>query len=172
MIDKNKTQELQYLMRYYHIESIPLCSKGKYLGEVTVDLKYKVGNALSNYTSIDYAIEQAIAEINDIIEVEKEWDQPTKVEVEFVDHSWGWVKNSDGRSFYGQKNDVRVLTWEGTLDEVCEKMEKANNRLRYCNGVYYRFKDEKMRMKKIYWSHLISHARSFALYYPGNTVVD
>ena len=56
--------------------------------------------------------------------------------------------------------------------ELFEKFYKMNNRLRYCNGTYYKFID--MEIEEAYMAWLKSddfNKKSFDLYY-GNGVVD
>lgn len=171
-MDKNKIQELRYLMQFYHIENMPLFYKHKYCGKVTEKMEYDKDDAFTTFTDKEYAFECAYDTIHDVIKIITEWNKSIKANVNFVDRSWGWIHKEDGDVFYGQKNEVKQSVWEGTLDEICERMEKKNNRLRYCNGLYYEFKDEDMRQKYLYWRQLIPYGRSFALYYPGNTVVD
>lgn len=61
--------------------------------------------------------------------------------------------------------------FSGTLDEVFERLEKENNRLRYCNGHYFEFDDNEHRCLYRMWTRLIPYWRSFNLYY-GNGIVD
>lgn len=172
MIDKNKTQELQYLMKYYHIDSIPVFYKNWYMGDVTKSLEYDTYNALHRYTEIKYAIERACEEISDIVSIIKNWNKPVEVSVEFHSPKRVQVTSKDGFIYEAERDTVKEEVFEGTFDKVCEQLEKANNTFRYCNGTYYEFKDEKMRNDYRYWRHLIPFSRSFDLYYPGNTVVD
>lgn len=174
MIDKNRVQELQYLMHFYHINKIPLFHGRSYCGELTDSLEYTdTYYAPCKFTDKQCAIECACDEIHDIIDVVKGWNKNIKVNVDFVDNSWGWIYKDDGRvDHYGQKNEVKSYVWEGTFDKVCERYNKANNSLKYCNGKAYQFKDEDMGKKYLYWVHLIPFSRSFELCYPGNTVVD
>ena len=63
-----------------------------------------------------------------------------------------------------------VDVWDGTFDEICEKFETINNKLRYCNGHYYKFIETPMSIKYRVWKDLIPYSRSFALYYGDGTV--
>ncbi len=58
-----------------------------------------------------------------------------------------------------------------TEDALFEAFYKKNNRLRYCNGSYYKFEDKSVEAKYNEWRDNMSHSRSFELYY-GNGVVD
>lgn len=172
-MDKNKTLELQYLMRYYHIDHIPLFHNGTYCGQLTQELKYTdTYHAPCKFTSHEYAVECACNEIDDIVDVVKHWNAPTKVKVIYHHSTRGEVVCKDGYRYIGFIEKEEEVEYEGTFDKVCERLEKANNRLRYCNGCWYKFKDEDMRKKYRYWSSLIPSSRSFEMYYPGNTVVD
>lgn len=172
MIDKNKTQELQYLMQYYHIDAIPVFYKNWYMGKVTKSLEYDTYNTLHQYTKTEYAIERACEEIHDIVSIIKNWNKPIKVAVEFHSTERVTVTAKSGLIYEAERDTVKERVFEGTFDKVCERLEKANNSFRYCNGTYYEFKDEKMRNNYRYWRHLIPFARSFDLYYPDSTVVD
>jgi hypothetical protein len=56
--------------------------------------------------------------------------------------------------------------------EVFEKFYKLNNRLRYCNGSYYKFQDKSWENLYNDWLNSEDYQRkSFNLYY-GNGVVD
>lgn len=49
---------------------------------------------------------------------------------------------------------------------------KLNNRLRYCNGSYYKFKDKQWERKYVEWLQSDDYKnKSFELYY-GNGIVD
>jgi hypothetical protein len=55
---------------------------------------------------------------------------------------------------------------------IFEKFYKMNNSLRYCNGSYYKFNDEKWQNKYNEWLKTDDYkSKSFNLYY-GNGVVD
>jgi hypothetical protein len=56
--------------------------------------------------------------------------------------------------------------------EIFEIFYKMNNRLRYCNGSDYRFKDPEWQLKYKEWLNSEDYKKkSFHLYY-GNGVVD
>lgn len=56
--------------------------------------------------------------------------------------------------------------------DIFETFYKKNNQLRYCNGSYFRFKDEEWRDKYSEWLNSDDYKKkSFDLYY-GNGVVD
>lgn len=56
--------------------------------------------------------------------------------------------------------------------DVFEQFYKLNNRLRYCNGAYYKFQDEEWEKKYNEWLKSDDYKnKSFQLYY-GNGVVD
>lgn len=86
-----------------------------------------------------------------------------KIEVDYYDRI-------DIYSPYSEVKRSEIIEAE-TEDAIFEELYKRNNRLRYCNGCYYKCKsnvdDEKFRQ----WNMSLSHNRSFNLYY-GNGVVD
>ena len=49
--------------------------------------------------------------------------------------------------------------------------DQRNNSLRYCNGSYWKFRDEKMDAEYRAWYRSLDHATKFRMYY-GNGVVD
>ena len=77
------------------------------------------------------------------------------------------VYNDGNPKFNGK---VSVLSAE-TEDALFEQFYKKNNRLRYCNGSYYHFQDNKIQQDYREWEKNLSKSRSFELYY-GNGVVD
>ena len=58
-----------------------------------------------------------------------------------------------------------------TEDDIFVEFNQLNNRLRYCNGSFYKFVLPEMQEKYIQWGKALSYGRSFELYY-GNGVVD
>ena len=55
--------------------------------------------------------------------------------------------------------------------EIFEKFYKMNNRLRYCNGSYYRFGTKEWQDKYNNWLQSDDYkAKSFDLYYGGGVV--
>ena len=57
-----------------------------------------------------------------------------------------------------------------TEDALFEAFYKMNNRLRYCNGSYYKFVDKADEVRYSAWRQALSHQRSFNLYYGGGVV--
>ena len=58
-----------------------------------------------------------------------------------------------------------------TLTELHIKFYKLNNSLRYCNGSYYKFKDDKAKTKYKDWLNSDEYEKiSFQLYYGGGIV--
>jgi hypothetical protein len=71
----------------------------------------------------------------------------------------------------------RVFTQTKDIEDVTEiglfeQFEKLNNRLRYCNGSYYKFQDKQLELNYKEWLRSDDYkAKSFNLYY-GNGIVD
>ena len=67
----------------------------------------------------------------------------------------------------------RLETIVATNDiDVFEQFYGKNNRLRYCNGSYYKFQDKELETKYKNWLNSDDYKKkSFQLYY-GNGVVD
>lgn len=61
--------------------------------------------------------------------------------------------------------------WEGeTQEDIFKRFYAANNRLRYCNGSYYRFKDGSMQNAYREWYASLSDGVKFSMFYRGGTV--
>ena len=63
------------------------------------------------------------------------------------------------------------LIWEGTEDEIFNKFYHENNRLRYCNGDYFKFKWKMYEERYDHWFDSLSKEKKFHMYY-GNGTVD
>jgi len=77
-----------------------------------------------------------------------------------------------GGLYYSTKpvrDDVQI--WEGTEEEIFKRFDKANNRLRYCNGSFYKFALNEINDRYIAWYKSLSEATKFEMFY-GNGVVD
>jgi hypothetical protein len=66
---------------------------------------------------------------------------------------------------------TKTETWNGTKEEIFKKFYKENNSLRYCNGSYYKFKDNLLQQEYMEWYNTLSEATKFNMFY-GNGVVD
>ena len=64
-----------------------------------------------------------------------------------------------------------VEDWEGTEEEIFKRFDKANNRLRYCNGSHYKFEDSKLNNKYFAWYKSQDETTKLNMFY-GNGVVD
>jgi len=81
-------------------------------------------------------------------------------------------KYPSGELYHSTKpviDDVQI--WEGTEEEIFKRFDNANNSLRYCNGSYYKFEDNKINDRYIAWYKSLSKATKFKMFY-GNGVVD
>ena len=65
----------------------------------------------------------------------------------------------------------RTENWEDTKEGIFKKFDKQNNRLRYCNGSYFKFQDETLNTEYLNWYKSLSESIKFNMYY-GNGVVD
>ena len=65
----------------------------------------------------------------------------------------------------------RTENWEDTKEGIFKKFDKQNNRLRYCNGSYFKFEDETLNTEYLNWYKSLSESIKFNMYY-GNGVVD
>lgn len=74
-------------------------------------------------------------------------------------------------SIHSEIKYQRTITARNDIDAF-EQLYKLNNRLRYCNGSYYKFKDLEWEDKYREWLNSDDYKqKSFNLYY-GNGVVD
>ena len=65
----------------------------------------------------------------------------------------------------------RTETWYNTKEGIFKKFDKQNNRLRYCNGSYFKFEDETLNTEYLNWYKSLSESVKFNMYY-GNGIVD
>ena len=65
----------------------------------------------------------------------------------------------------------RTENWYNTKEGIFKKFDKQNNRLRYCNGSYFKFEDETLNTEYLNWYKSLSESVKFNMYY-GNGVVD
>jgi|TARA_B110000977_G_scaffold15054_1_gene18562 hypothetical protein len=65
----------------------------------------------------------------------------------------------------------RTENWEDTKEGIFKKFDKQNNRLRYCNGSYFKFEDETLNTEYLNWYKSLSESVKFNMYY-GNGIVD
>jgi hypothetical protein len=57
-----------------------------------------------------------------------------------------------------------------SLDDVFKILYTNNNRLRYCNGYFYKIKDKDIEKQYKEWLTILPHWYSFDLYYNGGIV--
>ncbi|MBR6515477.1 MAG: hypothetical protein IKT40_01340 [Bacilli bacterium] len=73
---------------------------------------------------------------------------------------------------YSDNVKKKEIVFKGnSLEELFVKFYKANNRLRYCNGSYYKFANKELEVKYYQWIAIIPNSMSFDLYY-GDGIVD
>lgn len=95
-----------------------------------------------------------------------------QVEVEYWDIvEESRVSETGFRYRSSQTKLMKTETWEGTGEEIFKRFDAANNRLRYCNGTYWKFKEKEMQEKYIAWYKSLDKNTQFNMYY-GNGIVD
>ena len=78
----------------------------------------------------------------------------------------------DRVDYYSGRSEVkRIEIWEGSKEEIFKKFYESNNRLRYCNGSYYKFKNKLIEKEYEEWYDSLSESTRFSMYY-GNGIVD
>jgi len=73
--------------------------------------------------------------------------------------------------FDNYKPTEKTKKFLGETDQIFEEFYKLNNSLRYCNGSYWKFMEQKTEQEYYDWLKSLSKERSFKLYY-GNGIVD
>lgn len=148
-------QELKYLLSFYNLEKMPIFYNKIFVGYITKDLKYEegVGEYLNNYSD---ALHCAIEQLPNYISAVKKIRSKEKL-------SLITIRYSD----YKPKEEK---VFEGTYDEIFEHVESVNDHLRYCNGSYYKFKDNSDEELSKLWYKSISESRSMDIYYGGGIV--
>ena len=153
---KRTIDEVKYLMAFYHINRMPIFSNNTFVGYITKDLVYDKANAFSVYSKKEYAIEAACEQIDSFIEAVKNLRSKELLKVSVIE------------VVYEKERSIDI---DGTLDEIFETVEKMNNRLRYCNGHYFKLKSHDLDKIFRIWRLIISESRSFNLFY-GDGIVD
>lgn len=154
---KRTVEEFKTLLNENNLKCMHLYYKDSYVGCVTSDMEYDASKAQRKYKMTQYAIDQALNEIDAYIEQIKLLRSDEQVSVKTI-------------YFNDYKEDFKLVE-TGTYDSIFEKIEYANDHLRYCNGSYYRFASPKISQLFSLWRRCIPESRSFDLYY-GNGTVD
>jgi len=95
-----------------------------------------------------------------------------EIKVEYWNPRNETVVTEKGFRYLDTKSVItKVLTWEGTKEEIFKRFDKANNRLRYCNGSYYEFQDKTLKTEYLNWYKSLDKNTKFKMFY-GNGVVD
>lgn len=148
-------EELKYLLSFYELDRMPIYYDDIFVGYVTKELRYKRGEY--RYFECDKtAIRYAILQIKDYISAVLKFRSDDIISLIVV-------KYSDNKV-------VREEKFTGTYDKIFEQVEYANDHLRYCNGSYYKFKDETNEKLSKLWYKSISESRSMDIYYGSGTV--
>lgn len=170
-MDKQKFQEL---LDSNNLKRIPIYYKNDFVGYVTRDIKYQKGH--TRYMTHDiYAFDLAFEQVEGVIAMVKELHNPMTTDIIRYDERETW-EYDDGRGYvthHVYPKTVRkeeVSTWGGTMDEIFARFDRANNRLRYCNGSGFKFADPIMEQKYYTWCKIIPESRSMELYYGGGIV--
>ncbi len=81
------------------------------------------------------------------------------------------VTTDTGYTYLDRKSEQSsVQVWSGTKEEIFKKFEKERNKLRYCNGHYYKFRDKNLEREQSEWyKNLPEHVR-FNMYYSTGVV--
>ena len=92
--------------------------------------------------------------------------------VEYWSNKREEVITEDGfRSVCTRSVLTKYESWKGTKEEIFKRFDKENNRLRYCNGSYYRFALNYLNEEYLNWYKSLSESTKLDMFY-GNGVVD
>lgn len=81
------------------------------------------------------------------------------------------VVTEDGFRYLDTKSVItRTEKWEGTKEEIFKRFDKANNRLRYCNGSYYKFQDKTLYTEYLNWYKSLDGSTKLDMFYGGGIV--
>jgi hypothetical protein len=165
----------QYLMDFYTLDRLPIYCENYHIGYVTRDLRYIKGQ-LRYVRSESYAITLAFQQIEGVIDLIKRLKENATITIVKVEERDTW-EYDDGSGYVSHHVYPKTIKTthehehQGTLDSLFEKFYNMNRTYRYCNGDWFEFKDEGLRHDYSVWLDLISHQRSFDLYY-GDGIVD
>lgn len=160
----------QYLMDFYQLKQIPIFYKNQYVGDVTRNLEYKQSNVCHLKDTRDAWL-LAFEQVEGIIELIKQFDTTISVDVnevcsrdvwEYADYEGGPVYH---HVYSREKKTITIHKWSGSMDEVFERYNIANDRLRYCNGHHFEFCEKNMEMKYLRWLRIIPECRHFHMTY-------
>jgi hypothetical protein len=95
-----------------------------------------------------------------------------EIQIEYWEIVSKTVITDTGFTYRSDKSEItRELVWEGTKEEIFKRFDKENNSLRYCNGSFYKFKNDTMQQEYIAWYKALDKNTKFNMFY-GNGVVD
>lgn len=153
-------QEVIDFIKKHKIDKFPLFYDNKdFVGYLTDELKYKK-DAYAPYLTAtgtkadEVAMSIAIENMPIVTELYEKWNTEMELVVEY----------------YNDYKKSREEVFKGTLDSIFEQLDKANNRLRYCNGSYYNLADKHYETLMMFWFKYIPFSRSFNNFYLGSFV--
>lgn len=171
-------EELKYIMKFYGLTRVHIYEDGQYRGYLDENCSYNKGDAFRYFNKYGISLAHSLAyeQINNAISLKNTLHEPfVAVVLDICESDTWYYPDYDGGApthhVYPRKTtEIKELTYRGTKDEVFEKLEKANNRLRYCNGNHLEFKDKYVQQEYRLWQRTIPESRSFDLYYDGGIV--
>lgn len=148
--------EFKYLLRFYELDKIPIFYNKIPVGYMTKDLEYEkgMGKYFNNYSD---ALNCAIVQLPKYIAAVQKFKSKEKISLTTV--------------YYSDYKPMEEKIISGTYDDIFAQIESANDHLRYCNGSYYKFKDNSDEELSNLWYKYIPENRKMDMYY-GNGTVD
>lgn len=158
-------EEFKTLLEKNDLDRVLLYYNGRYVGYVTTDMKYCHEYCPQYFTDVNYALRFALNKnrVEKYIEDCNRIRSKKNVDINVTEENISYDPRIE--------STTAKHVFSGTLDEVFERLERENNRLRYCNGHYFEFDDKEHRRLYGMWARLIPYWRSFKLYY-GNGTID
>lgn len=160
MINETLKERFVQFMEKYNLEKLDLYARENmsFLGTLSKELKYERADFyyinLQGDELINECLRYAVRSMNLAEEVLENLHTETEIEA----------------GYYNDYKLKETVTRKGTLDSIFENYDRDNNRLRYCNGSYYKFVDSHYRDLFYIWRDMNDYMRNFNNYYLGSIV--
>lgn len=167
MINEVLKEQFIEFMEKYNLKKLDLYSADNmsFVGTLSKELKYERGYCyylnLCGDELINECLRYAVRIMNLAEEVFENLHTETEIEIAFYDRE---------DEFTSRSTLKRTEKRKGTLDSIFEYYDRENNRLRYCNGTYYKFVNSHYSQLFRVWHDLNDSVRNFNNYYLGSFV--
>lgn len=166
MINETLRERFVQFMEKYNLKKLDLYSEDmRFIGTFSKELKYERGHIyyinLRGDELINECLRHAVRVMNLAEEVLENLHTEMEIEIAFYDRE---------DEFTSKSTLKRTEKRKGTLDSIFEYYDRENNRLRYCNGTYYKFVNSHYADLFRVWYDLNDYMRNFNNYYLGSVV--